>query len=122
MCAGKLAILRRKSGTSGTLHKSYVSRGFGFVRDCHDILHESKLHTYIELKGTVSRDFSSLVFFHQTTSPVPIGMSRNNFESFRIFVELFAFKIDSPVMTTPGSRLESLRLGNFCKHKSHIPR
>jgi hypothetical protein len=45
-------------------------------------------------------------------------MLRNDSEFFRIFVELFLFVIDSPVMNTPGSRLESLRFNNFCKHKS----
>jgi hypothetical protein len=73
-------------------------------------------------KGTVSRDFSCPVFFIKQLLLVPIGKPRNDFEFFRIFVELFVFVIDSPVMNTPGSRLESLRLGNFCKHKSHVPK
>jgi hypothetical protein len=52
----------------------------------------------------------------------PIGMPRNDFEFFRIFVELFVFVIDSPAINTPGSRLESFRFGSFCKYKSHVPR
>jgi hypothetical protein len=73
-------------------------------------------------KGTVSRDFSCPVFFIKELFLVPIGKPRNDFDFFRIFVELFVFIIDSPVMNTPGSRLESLRLCNFCKHKSHVPK
>jgi hypothetical protein len=61
------------------------------------------------LKGTVSRDFSSPVFFIKQLLLVPKGMPRNDFEFFRKFVELFVFVIDSPVMNTPGSRLESLK-------------
>jgi hypothetical protein len=40
-----------------------------------------------------------------------------DFEFFRIFMEL----IDSLVMNTPGSQLESLRMGSFFKHKSYVP-
>ena len=57
-----------------------------------------------ELKGTVSRDFLSPVFFIKQLLLVPIDMPRNDFEFFRIFVEIFEFVIDSP-----GSRLESLK-------------
>ncbi len=67
----------------------------------------------------MSRDFSSPVFFIKQLLLVPIGMPRNNFEFFRIFVVLFIFVTDSPVMNTPGSRLESLKLDNFCQYKSH---
>jgi hypothetical protein len=38
-----------------------------------------------------------------------MGIPRNDFEFSRIFVELFVFFIDSPVMNTLGSRLESLK-------------
>ncbi len=55
------------------------------------------------LKGTVSRDFSSPVFFLKQFLLVPIYTSRNYFEFFQIFVELFLFVFDSPVMNTPGS-------------------
>jgi hypothetical protein len=34
-------------------------------------------------------------------------------------VEFFVFLIDSPVMNTLGSPLESFRLVNFFKHKGH---
>ncbi len=74
-----------------------------------------------KLKGTVSRDFSSAGFFIKQLRLVPMGMPRNDFKFFRIFVELFVFVIDSPVMNTPGSRFESLKYGNFFKHKSHAP-
>ncbi len=74
-----------------------------------------------QLKGTVSRDFSGPVFFIKHLLLVPIGMPRTDFEFFLIFVELFVFVIDSPVMNTPGSRLESFRFGNFCKHKITCP-
>ncbi len=60
-------------------------------------------------KGTVSRDFSSPVFFIKQLLLVPKGMPRNDFEFFRKFVDLFVFVINSPVMNTPGSRLESLK-------------
>ncbi len=72
------------------------------------------------LKGTVARDFSSPIFFIKQPLLVPIGMPRNDFEFFFIIVGLFVF--DSPVMNTPGSQLESLRLGNFLQTKSHVPR
>jgi hypothetical protein len=72
-------------------------------------------------KATVSRDFSCPVFFIKQLLLVPTGMPRNDFEFFRIFVELFVFVIDSPAMNTPGSRLESCRFSSFCKHKSHVP-
>jgi hypothetical protein len=74
------------------------------------------------LKGTVSRDFSFQVFSIKQLLLVLIGMTKNNFEFFRIFVELFVFVIDSTVMNTLGSRLESFRFGSFCKCKSHVPR
>ena len=70
----------------------------------------------------MSRDFLSPVFFIKQLLLVPVDMPRNDFEFVRIFVEIFEFVIDSPVMNTPGSRLESLRWGNFFKHKSHVPR
>jgi hypothetical protein len=72
------------------------------------------------LKGQCHEIFR--VFFIKHLFLVPIGMLRTDFKFFWIFVELFVFVIDSPVMNTPGSRLESFRFGNFCKHKSHVPR
>ncbi len=75
-------------------------------------------HNPSRLGNGVMRFFISC-FFHQIISP---GMPRNDFKFFWIFVELFIFVIDSPVMITPWSRLESLKLGNFCQHKSHVPR
>ncbi len=73
-------------------------------------------------KGTVSRDFSCLVFFIKQLLLVSIGKSRNDFEFFRIFVELFVFVIESPVMNTPGSRLESHSLGIFANINRISPR
>jgi hypothetical protein len=52
-------------------------------------------------------------FFHQTTFPGLIGQAQKRFRIFRLFVDSFVIVIDSPVMNTPGSRLESLGLGNF---------
>jgi hypothetical protein len=58
------------------------------------------------LKGQC-REIFCLWFFHRTTSWSQIGMFRNDFKLFLIFVELFVFVVDSPVMNTPGSA--------FCK-------
>jgi hypothetical protein len=55
------------------------------------------------LKGTVSRDFSCPVYFIKHLLLVPIRMPRTEFKFFGIFVKLFVFVIDSPVMNTPGS-------------------
>ncbi len=60
-----------------------------------------------------------LRFFHKTIS---LGPNRHAREFFRRFVELFLFEINAPAINTPGSQLESLRLGNFCKYKSHVNR
>ncbi len=43
---------------------------------------------------------------------------RNYFWIFKIFMVFFIFLIISSAKSTPGSRLESLRLGNVLKHKS----
>ena len=55
------------------------------------------------VKGTVSQDFSSPVFFIKQFLLVPMGMPRSDFKFLQIFVEFFVFVIDSPVMNTPGS-------------------
>jgi hypothetical protein len=57
-----------------------------------------------ELKGTVSRDFLTLVFFIKHLLLVPVDKPGKNFELFRIFEELFEFVIDYPVYSLPGSR------------------
>ncbi len=62
----------------------------------------------IHLKGTVSRNLSSSLFFLKQLLLVPIDTSRDDFDFLKIFMELFIFVTDSPVMSTPGSRLESL--------------
>jgi hypothetical protein len=66
----------------------------------------------IAFKNSVTIFFVS-GFFFKLLLMVRIGTSRNDFEFFRIFVELFVFVIDSPVMDTPGSRLVSLDEGIF---------
>ncbi len=58
--------------------------------------------------------------FHHTLLLVPIGTSRNDFEFFE-YLWLLLFAIDSLVINSPGSQLESLGEGNFSKHKSHVP-
>ncbi len=78
------------------------------------------VHCYLD-RRSVTRFFVSGFFIKQHLL-VPIGMPRNDFEFFRIFVELFVFVIDFPAMNTPGSRLEYFRFGSFCEHKSHVPR
>ena len=60
--------------------------------------------TDVFLKGTVSRDFLFLVFFTKQLLLVPIEMPSGLFEFWRIFAEIFAILIDSPVSRTPGSR------------------
>ncbi len=54
-------------------------------------------------KGTVSRDFLTLVFFIKQLLLFPLDMPRKDFEFFRIFKKLFVFLIDSPVYSLPGS-------------------
>ncbi len=58
------------------------------------------------------QDFSSPVFFFKPLL-VQKGTSRNKFKFFQIFMELFVFVIDSPVMNTLGSWLESLGEANY---------
>jgi hypothetical protein len=62
-----------------------------------------------------------LRFFLSKNSPGLNRHAQNDFNFFRIFMKLFVFVIDSPVMNTPGSGLEYFRLGNFCEHKSRVP-
>jgi hypothetical protein len=71
-------------------------------------------------RNSVTRFFVS-VFFLKQRLLVSLGRSRNNFEFFQIFMELFIFVIDSPVMNTPGSPLDSLGEAIFFKHKPHAP-
>ncbi len=65
------------------------------------------------LKGTVSQDFLCPILFIKQLLLVPIGMPRNDFKFFLIFVELFVFAIDSPAMNTPGSRYNPFGLAVF---------
>ncbi len=83
----------------------------GFFSVHLETLYEGDRLPYLRcsVKGTVSRDFSCPVFFIKQLLLVPIGKPRNDFEFFRIFVELFVFVIDSPAINTPGSRLEPRR-------------
>jgi hypothetical protein len=57
-----------------------------------------------ELKGTLSRDFLTLVFFIKHILLVPLDTPRQDFKFFRIFENLFEFVIDSPVYSQPRSR------------------
>ncbi len=68
------------------------------------IEHVKTLNGRCLLKGTVSRDFLTLVFFIKQLLLVPLDKARQDFEFFRIFEELFEFVIDSPVYSLPGSR------------------
>ena len=54
------------------------------------------------VKGTMSRDFLPLVFFHESVSPQPqsIPLLQDRFEFFRKFAEIFASKGAPPVSTT----------------------
>ncbi len=56
-----------------------------------------------QLKGTVSRDFLTLVFFIKQLLLVPLDMPKKDFEFFWLFNKLFVFVIDSPVYSLPGS-------------------
>jgi hypothetical protein len=56
------------------------------------------------VKGTVSRDILTLVFFIKYLLLVSLDTPRKDFEFFRILEELFEFVIDSPVYSQPGSR------------------
>ncbi len=56
------------------------------------------------IKGTVSRDFLTLVFFIKQLLLVTSKTARQDFKFFQIFEELFEFVIDSSVYSLPGSR------------------
>jgi hypothetical protein len=56
------------------------------------------------IKGTVSQDFLTLVFFIKHPLLVSLNTPRKYFKFFQIFKELFEFVIDSPVYSQPGSR------------------
>ncbi len=68
-------------------------------------IHPGPFCTFLSygLKGTVSQDFLTLVFFIKHLLLVPLDTLRKDFEFFRIFEELFEFVIDSPVYSLPGS-------------------
>jgi hypothetical protein len=94
----------------GTAVVQRILAEFGSVGIQNYLLKRCRIRIRFWLKGTMSRDFSSPVFFFiKQLLLVPMGMPRNGFEFLRIFVELFVFVIDYPVMNTPGSRLESLK-------------
>ncbi len=65
-------------------------------------------------KGTVSRDFFTLVFFIKHLLLVSLDTPRKDFKFFRIFEELFKFVIDSPVYSQPGSR------DSWCIHHRRV--
>ncbi len=66
----------------------------------------------ILLKGTVSRDFSLLVFFINQFSPSP-RVSQDRFEFFRKFAEIFAAQGLPPVSTTPVANEKNLQSEKF---------
>ncbi len=73
-------------------------------------------HSQVLIKGTVSRDFLTLVFFIKHLLLVPLDMPRKDYEFFRILEELFEFVIDSPVVNTPRSRPKLVNKRTFqCK-------
>jgi hypothetical protein len=51
--------------------------------------------------GTVPRDFLPLVFFFKLFLLGPVDMSRNDFNFFLLFAEIFNYFGASPVSTTP---------------------
>jgi hypothetical protein len=55
------------------------------------------------LKGQC-REILSSGFFHETTFPSPVDMSRKDFEFFRLFEELLVFLINFLVYSPPWSR------------------
>ncbi len=55
------------------------------------------------LKGTVSRDFLLLVFFHESVSP-----HLDRFEFFRKFAEIFASQGALPVSATPVANFSTI--------------
>ncbi len=54
------------------------------------------------LKGTVPRDFLPLVFFFKLFLLGPGDMTRNDFDFFRLFAEIFDYFGASPVSMTPA--------------------
>ncbi len=56
------------------------------------------------VKGTVPPDISPLVFFFKQLLLVPVNKLRNDFDFFRIFVEIFDFSGASPVSLTPAKQ------------------
>jgi hypothetical protein len=65
---------------------------------------QNKLMSGNSIKGTVSRDFFTLVFFINHLLLVPLDTPRKDFEFFRIFKELFQFVIDSPVYSSSNAK------------------
>jgi hypothetical protein len=72
--------------------------------------HAATPHGRIHLKGTVSRDFSRPVFFIKLLLLVPVDKLGNDFDNFRIVVELFDYFGTSPVLTTPVKSIVLLKL------------
>ncbi len=66
----------------------------------------------MDIKGTVQRDFLTLVFFTKWLILVSIDKPKSDFEIFRIFAELFELKllkkVDSPLSITARSQKQSL--------------
>ncbi len=54
------------------------------------------------LKGTVSPDFSPLVFYFKQLFLAPVDKPSNDFDFFGIFAEIFDFSGPLPVSMTPA--------------------
>jgi hypothetical protein len=94
---------------SNTIFKTLVLQalgqlGFSFCKKV--ILKNSSLCTF---KGTVSRDFRLLVFFHESVSPKPLSMPLGCFEFFQKFAEVFPAQGLPPVSTTPVANAKNLQ-------------
>ncbi len=73
-------------------------------RAVQKILRSSAENSRSVVKGSVSRDFFTLVFFIKQILFFPLDMPRKDFKFFRIFCKLFVFVINSLVFSLPGSR------------------
>jgi hypothetical protein len=56
----------------------------------------------IFFKGTVPRDFLSVVFFFKQLLLAPVDKTNNDFDFFRLFAEIFDYFSASLVSTTPA--------------------
>ncbi len=76
-------------------------------------LYQIRMLKNIFFKGTVSRDFSLLVFFINQFPPSPRVSHQDRFEFFRKFAEIFAAQGLPPVSTTPVANGKNLQSEKF---------